>query len=59
MKTIQATFAHYKNYYFSYKNITRACFCMLNANVSDQFKVSNNPTLTGWNSTMSIINILG
>jgi hypothetical protein len=32
---------------------------MLNANVSDQFKVSNNPTLTGWNSTMSIIDILG
>jgi hypothetical protein len=31
---------------------------MLNANVSAQFEVSNNPTLTGWNSTMSIIDIL-
>jgi hypothetical protein len=31
---------------------------MLDANVSDQFKVSNNPTLTGWNSTMSITDIL-
>ncbi len=58
MKTIQATFDRNKNYYLSYKNITRACFRMLDANVSDQFKVSNNPTLTGWNSTMSIINIL-
>jgi hypothetical protein len=59
MKTIQATFDRDKNYYFSYKNITGVCFCMLDANVSDQFKVSNNPTLTRWNSTMSIIDILG
>jgi hypothetical protein len=59
MKTIQATFDRDKNYYLSYKNITRACFRMLDANVSDQFKVSNNLTLTGWNLTMSIIDILG
>jgi hypothetical protein len=59
MKTIQATFNRDKNYYLSYKNITRACFRVLDANVSDQFKVSNNPTLMGWNSTMSIIDILG
>jgi hypothetical protein len=58
IKTIQATFGRNKNYYLSYKNITQVCFRMLDANVSDQFKVSNNPTLTGWNSTMSIINIL-
>ncbi len=58
MKTTQATFDRAKNYFLSYKNITRACFRMLNANVSAQFKVSNNPTLTGWNSTMSIIDIL-
>ncbi len=32
---------------------------MLDANVSAQFKVLNNPTLTGWNSTMFIIDILG
>jgi hypothetical protein len=43
MKTIQATFDRDKNYYLSYKNITRVCFRMLDANVSDQFKVSNNP----------------
>ncbi len=58
MKTIQATFDRDKNYYLSYKNITRVCFRMLDANVSNQFKVSNNPLLTGWNSTMSIIDIL-
>ncbi len=37
----------------------RACFCMLDANESAQFKVSNNPTLTEWNLAMSIIDILG
>jgi hypothetical protein len=39
MKMIQATFDRDKNYYLSYKNITRACFRMLDANVLDQFKV--------------------
>jgi hypothetical protein len=43
----QATFDRDKNYYLSYKNITRVYFRMLDANVSAQFKVSNNPTLTG------------
>jgi hypothetical protein len=32
---------------------------MLDAKALTQFKVSNNPPLTGWNSMMSIINILG
>ena len=31
---------------------------MLDANVSAQFKVSNNPNLTGWNATMSVLDIL-
>jgi hypothetical protein len=31
---------------------------MFNENVSMQFKVSNTPTLMGWNSMMSIIKIL-
>jgi hypothetical protein len=59
IKRIQTTFDRDKNYYLSYKNITWACFCMVDANVLDQFKVLNNPTLMGWNSTMSIIDILG
>jgi hypothetical protein len=58
MKMTQATFNRDKKYFLSYKNISRACFRMLDANVSAQFKVSNNAVLTGWNSTMSIINIL-
>jgi hypothetical protein len=58
MKTTQARFDRAKNYFLSYKNVTRACFRMLDANVSEKFKVSNNPALTGWNSTMSIIDIL-
>jgi hypothetical protein len=58
MKTTQATFDRAKNYFLSYKYILRACFRMLDTNVSAQFKVSNNPTLTGWNSTMTIIHIL-
>ncbi len=43
MKTTQATFNHDKNYFLSYKNITRACFHMLDSNVLAQFKVLNNP----------------
>jgi hypothetical protein len=58
MKTTQATFDRAKNYFLSYKNISGARFRMLDANVSAQFKVSNSPTLTGWNSTMTIIDIL-
>ncbi len=58
MKTTQAAFDRDKNYFLSYKNISRACFCMLDANVLAQLKVSNNAALTKWNSMMSIINIL-
>jgi hypothetical protein len=46
------------NYFKLLKNIHRACFCMLDKLVPNQFKVSNTPTLTGWNSTMSIHEIL-
>ncbi len=58
IKMIDATFVREKNYFFSFKSIVRACFRMFNENVGTQFKVSNNPTLTGWNSTMTIIKIL-
>jgi hypothetical protein len=43
MKTIQATFNRNKNYYLSYKNITRACFRMLDANVLDSSKCQTTP----------------
>jgi hypothetical protein len=58
VKMIEATFNRDKNYFLSYKNNTRACFRMLDANVLAQFKVSNNAALTRWSLTMSIINIL-
>jgi hypothetical protein len=58
VKMIDATFLRGENYFLSYKNIMRACFRMFDTNIGAQFKVSNTPALTGWNSTMSIIDIL-
>jgi hypothetical protein len=58
MKMIDDAFACHSNYFKLLKNIHRACFCMLDKLVPNQFKVSNTPTLTGWNSTMSIHEIL-
>jgi hypothetical protein len=58
IKMIDATFLREKNYFLSYKNIKRACFRMFDAKIGAEYKVSNNPTLTGWNSTMSILDIL-
>jgi hypothetical protein len=57
-RTINEMFLCGKNYYLSYVNIHRTCFRMLDATVSAQFKVSNNPNLTGWNATMSVLDIL-
>jgi hypothetical protein len=54
VKMIDATFTRDKNYYLLLLNINQACFKMLNKTVSNQFKVSNTPNLTGWNSTMMI-----
>jgi hypothetical protein len=36
------------------QNIERACFTTLNASINDAFKVSNNPTITGWHAGMSV-----
>ncbi len=58
IKMIVATFMQEMNYFLSFKNIARACFRMFDENVGAQFKVSNNPTLTGWNAIMTIIKIL-
>jgi hypothetical protein len=58
IKMIDAMFLCNKNFFLSYKNIARACFRMFDANIAAQFKVSNTPLLTGWNSTMTIIEIL-
>ncbi len=58
IKMIDATFERDKNYFKSFKNIYCACFRMLDELVPNQFKVSNSPTLLGWNPTMSIELIL-
>jgi hypothetical protein len=58
VKMIDAPFLHYKNYFLSYKNITRLSFCMFDTNNGTQFKVFNTLTLAGWSSSMSIHKIL-
>jgi hypothetical protein len=58
MKMIDNVFARSKNYYLSYMNINRTCFRMLDETVPDRYKVSNTPTMTGWNVTMSLRAIL-
>ena len=47
-----------KNLFASAANINRAVVFMLNKCVPNQFKISNNPILTGWNPSMSIEGIL-
>ena len=51
-------FTRAQNKWNLYRNIQRACFRMLDELVSDQFKVSNIPTLMGWIASMSIMNML-
>ena len=58
IKQANNLFTRLQNEHQSYENIRRACFRMLDTNVADQFKVSNVPTLIGWNASMSIRNIL-
>jgi hypothetical protein len=58
IKTANAMFVWAQNEYSLYKNIMRACFRMLDENVTDQFKVSNVPTLIRWNASMTIQEIL-
>jgi len=50
--SIDAQFKRAKNYYKSYFNIRRAVFNILNDNINDAFKVSNDPMLVGWNPSM-------
>ncbi len=55
MKTADAIFTRAQNKWNLFRIIQRACFCMLDELVSDQFKVLNIPTLKGLNASMSII----
>ncbi len=60
MKMIDNVFARSKNYYLSFMNICRVCFCMLDETVPNRYKVSNTPTftVTGWNVSMPLWDIL-
>jgi hypothetical protein len=58
IKMIDAAFTRDKNYFPFLRDINRACFKMLDDLISNQFKVSNTPNLTGWNSTMTLLEIL-
>jgi hypothetical protein len=55
---IDARFVRARNYLLLYQNIKQACFNMLNENINNAFKVSNSPTLRGWNQLMEIMEIL-
>ena len=53
--TIDARLLCAKSYYILYGHIHCACFCMLDANVSAQFKVSNNHLSPGgWQQCLSL-----
>ncbi len=56
--TIDARFICARNYWLLFLNIKRACFNMLDNNIDNAFKVSNSPTLRGWNQSMEIMEIL-
>ncbi len=58
IKISKCLFKREKTYFMSYKNIYCGCFKMLNDNIANDFKMSPNPHLIGWNSTMSTQDIL-
>jgi len=56
--TIDADFVLCRNYCLSYLNIKRACYNVLDKTINDAFKFFPDPTLTGWNPSMEIIDIM-
>ncbi len=56
--SIDMLFQHPNHYFLSMGNIKGACFMALDASINDAFKVSNDPTIQGWHSSMCIIDIL-
>ncbi len=58
MKTTEQLWDNDRNYFLSYGNIHRASFRLLDDLIRAEYKVSNISGLTGWNSTMSIQEIL-
>jgi hypothetical protein len=58
IKIAMRLFERVKMYFTSYKNTYRACFKMLNNNITNKFKMSPDPRCIGWISTMSIQDLL-
>jgi len=52
--TINSRFSRACNYWLSYMNIRRAVYNLLDDNIDDAFKVSNNLALVGWNPAMEV-----
>ena len=55
---INNMFVREKHYFHLLQNIKCACFTVLDASINDAFKVSNNPTITGWHAGMTVHEIL-
>ena len=55
IRTTEQVWDNTRNYFLSYSNIHKACFRLLDELVRLEYKVSNIVGLTGWNSTMSIV----
>ena len=58
MRSSEQLWQNTRNYFLSYENINRACFRLLDEIVRPEYKVSNLPGLNGWNSTMTVQEIL-
>jgi hypothetical protein len=58
IKMADAIFTREQNEWNLFRNIQSACLRMLDELVSNQFKVSNVPDLTGWNTSISIMDML-
>ncbi len=58
IKIAKHLFERDKTYFTSYKNIYCVCYKTLNNNIANEFKMSPDPCLIGWNSTTSIQEIL-
>ena len=56
--TIDSRFSREHNYWLSYLNIWCTVYNLLDDNINDAFKVSNNPALVGWNLTRRYANFL-
>ena len=58
MKMADNLFKARKNMYTTYMNIKRSVFATITKVIPEQFRTSNNPSMTGWNQTMTINEIL-